>query len=79
MRIVEPAGRAIWDARAELLAALAGVFGWLFLTSAIAELVAPRIVWRISAGLFCLTLFGWKFLYELGRKGLYALAKGGRR
>lgn len=74
----EKAGESIWDARAELFASLAGVLGWVFLTAAVAELLPARVVWLASAGLFLLTMFGWSFLLEIGRKGLYALTRAKR-
>lgn len=61
---------------AEILASLAGVLGWVFLTLAVAQMLPAGIVYRASAGLFLLTLFGWGFLYEIGRKGIYSLTRG---
>lgn len=74
-RATERMGRAIWELRAELLAALAGMLGWLFVTAAVAELLPPRVVYFASAGLFLLTLFGWGFLYTIAKSGLYALTR----
>jgi hypothetical protein len=61
---------------AELLTALAGIWGWLFVTAAIARVVRPDVVWLASAGLFLLSLFGWRFLFEIAGRGLYTLTRG---
>lgn len=58
-------------ARAEVLAALSLVLGWLLLTSAIAEFAPRRFVWLVSGGLFSLSCFGWGPLFVLARFGLY--------
>lgn len=60
---------------AESFATVLGVVGWSLVTSAVALVLPPAIVWRLSGGVFCLTLFGWGFLAEIGRKGLYALTR----
>jgi hypothetical protein len=67
--------RAVVAARAELLTAIAILLGWAFLTSAIAVLARPDVVWRASAGLFLLSLCGWKFLYAILSNGLYKLTR----
>lgn len=70
LRTVAP----VWAARAEIGAAVLLVAGWVLITAAIAQLV-HRTPWLFSAGLFALTMFGWRFLYTIGRDGLYALTR----
>lgn len=59
---------------AELLTAVAVLAGWAFLTSAVAALTSP-LAWRFSIGVLCLSLAGWKFIYQLASSGLYALSR----
>jgi hypothetical protein len=63
-----------WKVRAEIGAALLLVAGWSLLTLGVAQLV-HRSPWCLSAGLFAMTMFGWRFLYTIGRDGLYALTR----
>lgn len=79
LSVIDGAIRAVWDSRAELLASFALVAGWILVTSAIARIARPDVVWLASAGLFLLSLFGWRFLFEIAGKGLYTLTRGGRR
>jgi hypothetical protein len=67
------ARRRIAAVRGEILTGLALLAGWALLTSAIAQLVRPDVVWRASAGIFLLSLCGWKFLYTIASSGLYKL------
>jgi hypothetical protein len=64
----------VWAIRGELAQGALLLGGWTLLTAGVAALV-PRSPWLVSAGLFALTLFGWRFLYLLGRDGLYALTR----
>jgi hypothetical protein len=64
----------VWAVRAEIGAALLLIAGWTLLTAGIAQLL-HRSPWLFSAGLFAMTLFGWKYLYTIGRDGLYALTR----
>lgn len=65
---------SVWAARAEIGAAWLLIVGWLFLTVGLEE-ITHRDLWMLSAGLFAFTLFGWRFLYTIGRDGLYALTR----
>lgn len=60
---------------AEVGAAAALLAGWALITWAIAELAPARIVWRVSAGLFLLSLFGFRLFLIIARDGLYALTR----
>lgn len=64
--------------RAEILTSSATVVGWVAITSAVAELVPPAIVWRVSAGIFLLSLVGWKLLFTIATRGLYNLTRSKR-
>jgi len=64
----------VWRARAELGATALLLAGWALLTLGIAQLV-HRSPWALSGGLFAMTLFGWKYLYTIGRDGLYLLTR----
>lgn len=59
---------------AEVAAAALLLVGWALITQGLALLMTPK-VWPLSAGLFCLTLFGWKFLLYIARDGLYRLTR----
>ena len=63
----------------ELGAATALVAGWTLLSWAIASLTRTWQVWPISAGLFLLSLFGWRYLFVMARDGLYTLTREPRR
>ena len=71
----EAARKWIVKRRAELLSSMAGILGWSLVTAAIAEVLPERVVYLASAGLFLLSLFGWGFLYEIARRGLYTLTR----
>jgi len=64
----------VWRVRAELGAAFLLITGWALLTAGIAQLL-HRSLWMLSGGLFALTLFGWRYLYTIGRMGLYTLTR----
>lgn len=68
----ERAARLPWP---ELGAAMALLAGWSLLSWAIASLTRTWEVWPISAGIFLLSLFGWRYLYVMARDGLYALTR----
>jgi hypothetical protein len=74
----ESAGKAIFDARAEILTVVVALAGWALLTAAVAQVVRPDVVWRVSAALLLLSLVGWKFLYGIVTKGIYVLTRGTR-
>lgn len=60
--------------RAELAVSGCLIGGWSLITHAIAQLLPHAPVWRLSAGLFLLSLTGWKFLFvTVAWRGLYAL------
>jgi hypothetical protein len=62
--------------KAEILTSIAAIAGWFFLTSAIADLWRAGVVWRISLGLFFLSLTGWRLLQRIVSHGLYKLTRG---
>lgn len=64
--------------RAEILVSLAVTAAWSFLTWGIASLLVWE-VWPLSAGLFLLSLAGWRFVWTIARDGLYALTREDRR
>lgn len=66
-------GRHLRAYAAEYLTALSFVSGWALVTSFIAALTSP-LAWRLSVGLFLLSLCGWRLLWTLTRDGLYALS-----
>jgi hypothetical protein len=67
--------RGLLAARAELLAALAFVVGWLLLTDAIARVTVTPLAWRVSIGLLAISLGGWKPLAQMIWHGLYVLSR----
>jgi len=71
------AAAAIRRGGAELLLSLAILIGWTLLTLGIAALAGDRarVVYLLSAGLFLLSLAGWRLLGELAWKGLYVLTR----
>jgi hypothetical protein len=69
-RTIEP----VWKVRAELGAAVLLLAGWTLITAGVAQFI-HRSPWLLSAGLFALTMFGWRFLYTIGRDGLYSLTR----
>lgn len=73
------ARHALAVAAPELATTAVLLAGWALVTDAIAALLPHAPVWRVSAGLFCLSLFGWGLLWEIARKGLYALSLEGKR
>lgn len=58
---------------AEYAQVAVGLLGWALLTDVTAHFVGS-VVWELSAGLLCLSLFGWRFAYQIARDGLYATA-----
>jgi hypothetical protein len=64
--------------RDEVLASIAGVTGWALVTAAVAELLPARVVYLTSAGLFCLSLFGFRMAYTIASDGLYKLTRAKR-
>lgn len=74
----------LWDmlavirgAAADMLLSLAILVGWTLLTLGIASVAGgrARTVYLISAGVFLLSLAGWKLLYRLAADGLYVLTR----
>jgi hypothetical protein len=61
--------------RAEIATSAALVSGWAFLTSAVSHYVSAGVVWRVSAGLFLLSLCGWRLLAKIAGHGLYKLTR----
>lgn len=76
-RVLSRTRTAIGRLVAELLLGASLVLGWGCLTWGIAALTTPH-VWPISAGLFFLSLCGWRFLAELFGRGLYTLTRDKR-
>ena len=64
---------------AEIAAALALLVGWSLITWAIASFSRTWQVWPLSAGLFLLSLFGWKYFGVMARDGLYTLTREPKR
>lgn len=62
----------------ELLTSLALVGGWALLTWGVARLTAP-VAWVFSAGLLLVSLGGWRLLWEVATRGLYALTRPTKR
>ena len=57
---------------------LLGLGGWALLTDVLVRLIGGA-VWELSAGLLCLSLFGWNFAGTIARDGLYALSQRGKK
>jgi hypothetical protein len=57
---------------------LLGLGGWALLTDVLVRLIGVA-VWELSAGVLCLSLFGWNFAGTIARDGLYALSKRGKK
>jgi hypothetical protein len=68
-------GRKVWR---ELITVILGLLGWGVLTHVLVRWLGP-VVWEISLGLLCLSLFGWQFAFVIARDGLYALGKRGTK
>lgn len=64
---------------AEIAAALSLVVGWTLITWAIASFSHTWQVWPLSAGVFLMSLFGWKYFGVMARDGLYALTREPKR
>lgn len=68
--------RSVLRWKAEILQAVALLGGWAAITRGIRSFIPSRVdVWSISVGLLLLSLCGWRFLYVLGRSGLYAISR----
>lgn len=68
---------ALWDLRAELLASLALLAGWLLITHSL-TLMAPAWfdqIWALSIGVLLVSLAGWRLLWAIATTGLYALTR----
>lgn len=63
------------DARAEIAVSACLLGGWGLVTVAITQLLPHAPVWPLSAGLFFLSLTGWKLIGQTAWFGLYALYK----
>jgi len=65
---------------AEMVLSFAILIGWTLLTLGIATIAGARarVVYLISAGVFLLSLAGWKLLYRLAADGLYVLTRKSR-
>lgn len=64
---------------AEVCVAASLVAGWMLVTWAIASFSRTWQVWPLSAGLFLLSLFGWRYLWVMSRDGLYTLTREPKR
>ena len=76
-------GRGLSGTWHELLVGVAALAGWVLLTDAVAAFAGP-VAWKISGGLLCFSLCGWKLLGIVAWDGLYVLSrddlkKGARR
>lgn len=68
------AGRA-WRVAPEFAVSLALVLGWALITLAVSRLWRADVVAPLSAGVFFLSLVGWRLLLTVVRDGLYALTQ----
>ena len=59
---------------AALATGATGLLAWACLTSA-AAIAFGGVTWRVSVGLLCLSLFGWKFAFVIARDGVYTLTR----
>lgn len=73
-----PLLKFVRSTRAELLTAAALLAGWLLITAGIASLTSPR-AWTFSIGALCISLGGWRMLWQIATSGLYALTRRKRR
>lgn len=69
---------AILGVLPEILTSLALAGGWALITWGIALLTAP-VAWLFSIGILLISLGGWRMLWEIGTRGLYAMSQGTRR
>lgn len=63
---------AAWHA--ELAVSVAAVLGWTCVARTVALLTTPK-VYSLFAGIFLLSCCGWRFLWTVMTKGLYALTR----
>ncbi len=63
----------------EIGAAFSLLAGWALISWALASFFRTWQVWPLSGGLLLITVFGWRYLYVMGRDGLYALTRDGKR
>ena len=71
MRWLRPVGR-YWR---EYLLGIAVVGGWGLITLFVASLT-NRLAWPLSGGFLLLSLSGWRWLFDVFTKGMYALSQG---
>ncbi len=71
-------GTAAKKAWREIATATLGLGGWSILTDVIARSLGP-LVWEVSLGLLCFSLFGWRLAFTVARDGVYALSKRGQK
>ena len=62
----------------EVLNGLGMVLGWALVTGALASFLGVVQVWSLAAGLFVLSLVGWKHMGVIFREGLYTLTRNKR-
>jgi hypothetical protein len=55
-----------------------GVLGWALLTDVLAGWLGG-VVWEVSIGLLCFSLFGWRFAWAIASHGVYTLLKPKRQ
>jgi hypothetical protein len=71
---LERIGEDLRKAWRELATVALGLTGWGLLTDVVAQFLGT-VVWEVSLGLLCLSLFGWKLAFTVARDGVYALSK----
>jgi hypothetical protein len=77
-RLLVALGAFLRSQVAEILLVTAWLSGWALFTYGIALYTSSK-VYPISAGLFLLSLVGWKMLWAIVSHGLYALSKGDKK
>ncbi|MEA3244808.1 MAG: hypothetical protein U9Q74_01500 [Gemmatimonadota bacterium] len=69
---------ALVGALPEILTSFALLGGWALITWGIAILTAP-VAWIFSGGALLLSLAGWRMLWEIASRGLYAMTRTTKR
>jgi len=60
----------------EIVVGLLGLGGWALTAWGLAELIGQSWVWKLSAGLLLLGLFGYGTVWQLFRAGILGLNQG---
>ena len=59
----------------EVTTIVIALVGWFSITWALSDLFRFDVVWKVSIGLLCLSLVGFKFLWQICSQGLYVLSR----